>query len=240
MHRVHRQHTLNRDMGQMQINKKGDGDFLNKFITIFIAIIGLLLFAYFIYQIYQINVNQDLEKAKKTLEIILGKADALGYDRGTFTIQGLGGWYLAGWSKEDKVSEGKPEKCFFGSCLCICKEGARGGDCDEGGICKSVDKEKIRVWSDIAFVNFRRNNLESFNFQGRFECMSILEANLIEINIVNEENLLTIYRDYGVFDESEGQLPKSIKDPAADAYNSLAGKCRLSSYVGGQLQQAGL
>src|SRR3989344_8102892 len=121
------------------------GDFLmNNFLSFFIAVVCVVLFAFFIGNaIYQARASDELTNAKKTIELIEAKINALDEgQKSELTIQGFAGaesWYLVGWNKEDS-SDIKPEKCFFNSCICICN-GASKDVCQKKGICKDfVDK----------------------------------------------------------------------------------------------------
>lgn len=132
----------------MRKNRKGD--LMNNMVGIIIALIGILIFGYALVQLYNVNVNQERENAKNTLNSIVAKIESLeNGQNNTFAIQGFVGaddWYLVGWDKED-ISK-KPDKCFFGSCLCVCK----GADekqvhiaCQNEGICVNPDKDKVEV-----------------------------------------------------------------------------------------------
>ncbi|HLC54030.1 MAG TPA: hypothetical protein VJK07_00180 [Candidatus Nanoarchaeia archaeon] len=111
---------------------------MKNFVYIVIAVIGLLVFIGGVYKLYQVGVNQESENAKKTLELIMAKVEALPEgSTNLFSFQGFSkkDWYLVGWNEADA---GKPEKCLR-SCLCLCK-GASVGACDSReGFCRAAN-----------------------------------------------------------------------------------------------------
>lgn len=114
---------------------------------IIIAVIGLAIFFAGVYGLYQVNKSQAAENARKTLDSIMGKAELLqDGENNTFVIQGFKGgddWYLVGWSKEEGRLEGKPDKCFDKSCICICRGANK---CQENGFCEDVEKTQVNIF----------------------------------------------------------------------------------------------
>ena len=59
------------------------------------------------------------ESAKDMLDVIEGKIKLLDEgETGKYMIRGIDGWFLSGWSGDNKE---RPEKCFLESCICVCK-----------------------------------------------------------------------------------------------------------------------
>jgi len=125
---------------------------------IIIAVIGLAIFFAGVYQLYQVNKSQTVENARKTLDNIIGKIELLqDGENNTFVIQGFKGgddWYLVGWSEGE---EGRPDKCFFNSCVCVCKpddakkhsrENLAEG-CQNNGFCRDINSPSIAVLSKL-------------------------------------------------------------------------------------------
>jgi len=141
------------------MNKRG-GDLLKNTLSIIIAVIGLGIFIFGVVRLYEVNKNQDRENAKRILDSILAKSDALQEGQeATFPVQWLRKWRLIGYGLGDNP---KPSKCFFKSCLCMCpvsttklnlvnsdsrKEQA--DRCQKEGVCRSLDVEEIKLSSRI-------------------------------------------------------------------------------------------
>ncbi len=127
---------------------KRKGDTLNTVLGIILAVIGILIFIAGIYKLYQVGVNEESENAKKTLDIVIARVNAMpDGDTGKFTLQGFSEntWFLAGWSA-DPLDRDKPEKCLRSSCLCICKGSASSEVCQGNeGFCREVNFVNVAV-----------------------------------------------------------------------------------------------
>lgn len=142
------------------------GDLLtDNFLEILLAVIGLVLVGYVAYQIYQVTVNQEATIAKKMLDSLEAKINLLNVgEEGEYTLRApckKGGtnaegtpkleclWYLTGWGKE---SLDRPEKCYFKSCVCVCKiDGKLSTDkdrCQVNGYCRFFEDEHITIISN--------------------------------------------------------------------------------------------
>jgi len=91
-----------------------------------IAVLGLVLLFYGASKLYASIVDEDAENAKQVLNVIEAKVNALEDGQSNvFNIRGIEGWSLVGWGKKefglDGREEPKPDKCYFDSCICICK-----------------------------------------------------------------------------------------------------------------------
>lgn len=172
-------------------NKKAEGSLISNLGGIVIALIGLLIFLYALVQLYNVNVNQETENAKKVLNNIVAKIEALeDGESNSFAIQGVEEWYLIGWNKRDSLME-KPEKCSFNSCVCICPEPEK-NFCQSEGICKSIEKEGISVYGYSAWED-TTGGFSKPPIYGRFVfgCAK-LEAKLFQFNIDKQPDSLNL------------------------------------------------
>ncbi|MCX8158933.1 MAG: hypothetical protein N3D20_01430 [Candidatus Pacearchaeota archaeon] len=205
----------------MEIKKKGD--LRENVPEVIIAVIAILIIVYGAYKIYQITIGQESENAKKMIDDVVGRVSLLQEGQsGKFLIQGFKmktplSWFIVGWSKDEI---GRPDKCYFDSCVCICKVddparafrfniGSLGffkqevGDkvrvfrdaCQKNGFCRKVDVDEVSVGSII--------NLESklgVGFYSRWFTSPIqnpkLEVNFVLIpDDINEIELKKEKRD---------------------------------------------
>lgn len=128
--------------------RRRKGDTLNTVLGIILAVIGILIFIAGIYKLYQVGVNEESENAKKTLDIVIARVNAMPDGQtGTFALQGFSeeAWFLSGWSASDRT---KPEKCLISSCVCICKGSGRSENCQGSeGFCREVNFVNVAVES---------------------------------------------------------------------------------------------
>lgn len=111
------------------------------------ATIIIVLFIYI--GITQIIRDTELEAAKTLADKLEAKVNALteGQSINT-TLQGskdLESWYILGWGKNDPA---RPDKCFYSSCVCICK-GNTLDSCKEKGLCREIEIENIKITSEV-------------------------------------------------------------------------------------------
>src|SRR3989344_6406735 len=171
------------------------GDFLvNNILSVIIAVIGIVLFVFGISKIYQVRASDELTNAKKTIELIEAKINALDEgQKSELTIQGFAGaesWYLVGWNKEDS-SDIKPEKCFFNSCICICN-GASKDVCQKKGICKDFVDKDISVSSFYDRVYFEPDPLDGSEWaDATLRCIK-LNSNLMQLKFDYKDNLFNL------------------------------------------------
>ena len=102
--------------------KRKKADLPNEVLSIIIAAIGLSILVFASFKIYQLGTNTESKNAQNTLDNIVSKIEALKEgESNTFNIQGFSGassWQITAWNEDDKI---KPEKCLFGTCICISK-----------------------------------------------------------------------------------------------------------------------
>lgn len=126
------------------------GDLTQNVLSLIIAALGIALLVFAAYKLYRANVENEEENATKLLDSLDEKIKNLkDGEIGRFPIRGVNGWYLTGWGKDE---QGRPDKCFFNSCVCVCKGSGKVGpndlrkdECQNKGICKKAEKDKIIV-----------------------------------------------------------------------------------------------
>ena len=102
---------------------------MNRVVGFVVAVIGIAFFLLALALLYKQSVNQESENAKAVLNGIIGKIENLEDGQSNeFAMQGFEGgenWFLVAWGKDDKD---KPDRCFFGSCLCVFNDNICGGE----------------------------------------------------------------------------------------------------------------
>ena len=169
----------------MRMKKRGI--LLGNVTNIIIAVLGLMVFGFFVIQIYKLYTNQESENAKNVLETLSAKIEVLKVGEGNeILIQGFEGgekWVLVGWSRNEGKQEGKPDKCFGKSCLCACQSTDQlrkdiGLSCQNSGTCKFFDansmsaktlleqqsKDYIKVGKNILGISVKRE-VESISLE---------------------------------------------------------------------------
>jgi len=129
------------------IKKRGNIT-VNNIVTAVIAIVCLAVLIFAIVKLYDNLKNQEMKNAQKILDNLVIKINALQSGENTqLSVPGMSEkWFIAGWSAGDA---GRPEKCYLGSCICICNgllgEGVKNGSCQSNGFCKVIPYEKVSV-----------------------------------------------------------------------------------------------
>lgn len=127
---------------------------------IIVAVVCLVLLGGLVVLVYKNFATSEYTSAKKVLDFIEVKINAINAGESTqFSIQspckaekikdGSCDWQLIGWGKDDV---GRPDRCYFNSCVCVCafNEGnieEYKNKCQDSktGICKKIDTDKISV-----------------------------------------------------------------------------------------------
>ncbi len=155
----------------MKFSKRGQ---LEKgFVEILVAVIIIAIVftgaGYLIYKYFQLSKVQNDEEARGLLKVLEAKMSALKEgEKSDFLMRGPCegnkpteecNWYLTGWGKEDS---NRPQKCFFKSCVCVCRSGvdsislkdkdvalrdACQGKEEHLGFCTFVDVKNVKVSS---------------------------------------------------------------------------------------------
>ena len=130
---------------------------LNNTFSIIIAAICLALLFYGVSKVYsRYTSNEETENAKTLIDSIESKINALEYNqKNTFSFRGISTenqWYIIGWGKQEI---GRPDKCFFKSCLCICKSESTdileiSKSCQKDGFCREFEEEILETKSNQA------------------------------------------------------------------------------------------
>ena len=141
---------------------------------IIIAVLCLLILGGVVVLIWNALMNDEYQRAQTAINFIENKMNALkGNGESTsFNVQSPCkkadecDWFIFSFSKKEPVGR-KPERCYFESCICICKKGNTGqmydsnkrmlhenvygknGICQDlkTGICRKLDIEKVGVAS---------------------------------------------------------------------------------------------
>ena len=172
------------------ISKNKKAIVLENTLSVIIAVLGLLLLIYSAYYLYsKLTTNIETESAKEVANLIEKKINALPDNQAAnITIRGVNGnnWYLIGFNVNNP---NRPNKCFFNSCLCVCKGDStlpeyQGKICQDTGFCRKTDRNITTNNFEIGdhytgFKLFIKNNIP-------------LPLKLIELNIDKKENLLNI------------------------------------------------
>lgn len=181
------------------IRKKGI--LMDNVLGLIVAAIGIGLLIFFAVKLYGASVVQDEEKARTIIDSLEGKINNFNEGEiGKITIQGVSGWFITGWSFTDKE---RPDSCYFGSCLCICK--GSGGDvkseCKNKGFCrefKGLDKMEIANYYGNTEWRDKPNwdSEEDTNHQERVYVSTksiVLKNQLMDLIVKKEKGLIVNY-----------------------------------------------
>src|SRR3989338_677304 len=204
-------------------------DLRNNALGIIIAVICLVFLIGLVALIYQQFSDEESQKAKKILNLIETKANALEEGEKTLaTVQGMPNWGLLGWGKND---EGRPDKCYFKSCICVCPDGEGfakmsewSESCHGKGFCRffdaseiefSVDKNKFAEYEKVTDITGRESLgiLKKDKEEGDFKLI-FLRGNLNGIEIFKDKDKLRIS------DVTEDN-PEEKSDEFADMVKSM-------------------
>lgn len=175
---------------------------LNNTLSIIIAVIGLSILIFGFVKLWQANADQENKSAQKTIDSLISKIGALkAGENNSFIIQSFTGsteWYIAGWSKG--VS-GRPDKCFFDSCICICKGGGTAKECTDQGFCRVVSEEEVAVGSREYLVFSNEGGVVIDQEPESKDCPDIgyfrLDNSLNKIFVKVESEKITVFYDSG-------------------------------------------
>lgn len=198
---------FNKKAQEMELKTVGD---------ILVGILVLFVIILLIFAIYNVFSNQEDVNAKKTINSVEGKINALSIGQNnTFAIQGFKGatgakvtdptWYFIGWSKNDSA-DSKPDQCFYNSCVCICKGTLEAnkknlaGECKVQGYCRTFDVDSVSVRT--VYTNSIFKDMPSYANPQYIH----LQNNLLDININKQKNSIEIIHQdpttetYGILD----------------------------------------
>ena len=177
-----------------EMNKKGDLT-ITEALGIIIAVLGLIILFFGIWKLYKVTINQGEGNINSALNVIEARIENLkDGESGKFLISGQEGWFLTGWSKDE---QGRPDKCYFNSCICACKGepisfvreasvyyDIRSKKCQEKGFCRDVKKNIVKIRGQR--INMITDKLGDF---------IILPKNAIEIEISKTDLELLIKKN---------------------------------------------
>ena len=151
---------------------------------IILAVIGIALIIFAVVKLYQFSSNQEKENAKKIIDLVEEKINAMkDGEEISFPFQGQKTWLLTGWSKDDR---NRPDKCSFNSCICICPTDTinTASTCQKSGICREIDKKEIFIrGTPSTAINLIEKRPESY---------IDLPSNLVELKIYKTKDRLEI------------------------------------------------
>ncbi len=115
-----------------------------------IAVLALSLFIYAGFKLYSLWINQEDQNAQKIIDLVNAKAKSLSEGQTKdFPIRGLDDWMLTGWGVNEV---GRPDQCYFKSCVCICKYASSRADqaasCKSKSHCFFTDDKAIYTYND--------------------------------------------------------------------------------------------
>lgn len=166
----------------------------NETLGILIAVICLsLIFLVFFPKVWNYFVDNDIQLAKDTLKVINEKIDVLKIDQNTkFPIQGPEDWILIAYDSE---TQDKPDKCYFGGCICICRKNSV-SSC-QNGACEDVEIDKISVLGDYKKYSSYPNGMPSSQLlEGEYLSYITFPGNLVEIEIIKKSDKVIIAKSF--------------------------------------------
>ena len=130
-----------------RIGRRGEDTALKNVISVIIAVIGIVAIVYGIVKVASIFTNQESTNAKNSLEVIGSRLEALqAGQKSTFLLQGFKNsenWIVASWNNTEN---GRPDKCFFKSCLCLCPASDNNAQsCQASGFCKTFEYSGVVI-----------------------------------------------------------------------------------------------
>lgn len=185
------------------MSRLGSMLFSEETVTLLIAVLviaGLLGAGVRGYQI--IGEKNEQRNAQKFVDAVVGRYDLLQTGQGnSFVFQGFSGgehWYLTGWSDADP---GRPQKCFFSDCLCLCRAGASASNCQLDGFCRDIAliPSVSAVPVDIYKASGGTGGAGVYTVPGYPSCISIGHA-VVSLELSKNDSHFSIY--------------SSLKDPA--------------------------
>jgi hypothetical protein len=134
---------------------------------IIIAVLCLLILGGVVVLVWKALVNDEYSRAQTAIDFIENKMNALknAGESTTFSIQSPCNkadecdWFIYAWGKDNTMADWRPEKCYFNSCICVCrgktvKKEEIVNSCQDlkTGICRVVE-EGIVIASSSLNVN---------------------------------------------------------------------------------------
>jgi hypothetical protein len=163
--------------GVLDMKKKGFL-ILDEWISIVIAVIGLVLIVGLFVGFYRASSQGEERQAREFLDKLEGKIDVLeNGQKNEFLLQTVKKWTLIGWEVENKgrtikSDPDRPGKCSLKSCICLCPSlndfsgstdywdnevylSKYAASCNSEGICRKFDNVGIDIKSNVRFEGFK-------------------------------------------------------------------------------------
>ena len=180
----------------LSYNRRGAETLTNNVLSLIIAVVGIGLLIFGIVKLYSLAASNEADNAKSSLEFLAGKIKALEPgESNEFFVQGFKGgenWYFLAWGKNEFP---KPDKCFFESCLCVCR-GSSSSDCQTNGFCEDIDFENVGTASYLYYMDSLDNPIIKRNVQ--------LAENLLILNVTAQTGRLSV--EYYSDDYKDGKI----------------------------------
>ena len=184
------------------MNRKGafgiTGEEVLKIILVAVIVVLLAFAGWKMIGFFRIS---EVDKAISVLDELEGKIEAV--EEGSESILTVQSpceenedceWYIQGWGRDDV---GRPDRCFFESCICIC-EGLGASACqnEQNGVCREVGFDEVEV-KGISKVSRNLNPTKGISGGNSIAsdevCKNIfLRDSLIEVSVSKEVEKLTL------------------------------------------------
>jgi hypothetical protein len=109
------------------------GMLMGNILSLIIAFAALIVLLMFGLSFFNVTVaDSEAEAAQTFIDSALAKVESVEEgESGEFSLTGVEGWFFTAWDGEGKT---RPDKCSFGSCICICNGDSFGEGHKAGGI----------------------------------------------------------------------------------------------------------
>ncbi len=208
------------------------GDLLKNVLTLIIAAIGLGLIIIAGVKLYNLNKDQEFENARKLLDGLIGKVENVkDGETGKPVIRGVDGWVFAGWSGEDN---NRPDKCFFNSCICVCKTGEDGPffkgrifnpktdafsneiiktACQSEGFCRKIEVKKVSVsaYRDLIIKYKNAGQNDQVETQKISRDYIPMQGNLLELLVKRSGDSLSVVYVGELIEVEEYNTPRGVR-----------------------------
>lgn len=188
--------------------KNKNGEFKDNILGAIIAVVILGGIIYLSIGLYGVTVGQEEKNAQEFLDSLVGKIENLeDGESGTFAMKWVENYRVLGYDKSLPRGE-VPDKCFFESCVCICKEkgnilgswqNEQKNECQKNGFCRELEDAEINVLIKNVFVYFGnyckwKGSGEIVFHSGRevLHHKGTDEGELVGIEISKDNNIFTI------------------------------------------------
>jgi len=206
------------------IRKRGNIT-VNEMVTAVIAIICLSVLIFAIVKLYQNLAVQEIKKAQTGLNSIIVKMNALQDEESTYLSLATGltaPWFIAGWNGDEV---GRPEKCYLGSCICICKGEAkkeRGDMCANNGICQLIGgSKKVSVIEKGYLVKHTLLGLDCEKNDKGIPNIFFGKSSVIPLTISLRGDTFEVARIYDTNNDCENEAKVSYDARNVPGFNSL-------------------